>query len=200
MIAPRFLPVVMAPQPPTEWNRTAIGALGQQRRRVVGLHLVGMVDAEHEERRAVRTRACRPCARGCRSRTRTRRSCARAGSRASPGRRRRANSRGIWSARDRRQPARRRCSALCSAVRMSRPIGLSPAIGSSVRSRMMTFFLPASALTTAASGNGRNDVEVNRIRPSRRGARAGSPPPLRCSPPPIPATRTPCRRRRSCTG
>ena len=47
------------------------------------------------------------------------------------------------------------CSALCSAVRMSRPIGLSPAIGSSVRSRMMTFFLPASALTIAASGNGR---------------------------------------------
>ena len=46
-------------------------------------------------------------------------------------------------------------SALLSAVRMSRPIGLSPAIASSVRSRTMTFFFPASALTTAASGNGR---------------------------------------------
>ena len=50
------------------------------------------------------------------------------------------------------------CTALFSAVRTSRPIGLSPAIGSSVRSRMMTFFFPASALTTAASGNGRKTL------------------------------------------
>src|SRR6185503_18546658 len=28
MMAPRFLPVVMAPQPPTEWNRTAIALSG----------------------------------------------------------------------------------------------------------------------------------------------------------------------------
>jgi hypothetical protein len=28
MIAPRFLPVVMAPQPPTEWKRTAIALSG----------------------------------------------------------------------------------------------------------------------------------------------------------------------------
>ena len=45
--------------------------------------------------------------------------------------------------------------ALEKAVRMSRPSGLSPARASSVRSRMMTFFLPASALMTAASGKGR---------------------------------------------
>ena len=28
MMAPRFLPVVMAPQPPMEWNRTAIAPSG----------------------------------------------------------------------------------------------------------------------------------------------------------------------------
>ena len=28
MIAPRFLPVVIAPQPPTEWKRTAIAPSG----------------------------------------------------------------------------------------------------------------------------------------------------------------------------
>ena len=42
-----------------------------------------------------------------------------------------------------------------SAVRMSRPRGLSPARASSVRSRMMTFFLPLSAAMMAASGKGR---------------------------------------------
>src|SRR5437762_25662 len=50
------------------------------------------------------------------------------------------------------------CSALCRAVRTSRPMGLSPAIGSSVRSRMTTFFLPANAATTAASGNRRKTL------------------------------------------
>ena len=49
MIAPRFLPVVIAPQPPTEWNRTAIGLVRQQRRRIVRLHFVGMIDAEDDE-------------------------------------------------------------------------------------------------------------------------------------------------------
>ena len=38
---------------------------------------------------------------------------------------------------------------------MSRPTGLAPAIASSVRSTTMTLFLPASASTTARSGNGR---------------------------------------------
>ena len=40
-------------------------------------------------------------------------------------------------------------------MRMSRPSGLSPESASSVRSRMMTFFLPLSAATMAASGKGR---------------------------------------------
>ena len=154
MMAPRFLPVVMAPQPPIEWKRTAIALSGQQRRRVVGLHFVGMVDAEHHERRAVR-RALAVFAR------------AGAGgelvgaervlgpevARAQPvdaGEQPRHLVGG-----DRAADPASPCSALFSAVRMSRPIGLSPAIGSSVRSRMMTFFLPASALTMAASGNGR---------------------------------------------
>ena len=68
-----------------------------------------------------------------------------------------AEQRGIWSAVIVGRPASP-CSALLSAVRISRPMGLSPAIGSSVRSRMMTFFLPASALTMAASGKGRKTL------------------------------------------
>ena len=68
-------------------------------------------------------------------------------------------SRGIRSGVISGKPAVTGCpfsfSALFSAVRVSRPIGLSPASGSSVRSRMMTFFLPASASTTARSGKGR---------------------------------------------
>ena len=30
MISPRFLPVVIMPQPPIEWNRTAIAPLGSR--------------------------------------------------------------------------------------------------------------------------------------------------------------------------
>ena len=44
---------------------------------------------------------------------------------------------------------------LPSAVRMSRASGLSPASASSVRSMIMTFFFPRSALIIAASGKGR---------------------------------------------
>ena len=63
------------------------GALGQQRWRFVGLHFV-----RDGRRRARRTkclprRACRPCGRGCQWRIRMRRRCARAGNRATPGRR-----------------------------------------------------------------------------------------------------------------
>ena len=54
MIAPRFLPVVIAPQPPTEWKRTAIAPSGSSDGVSSRLHLVGMIDAEHDERHAVR--------------------------------------------------------------------------------------------------------------------------------------------------
>ncbi len=53
MIAPRFLPVVIAPHPPTEWKRTAMLPSGKQRRRIVRLHFVRMVDAERHEPDAV---------------------------------------------------------------------------------------------------------------------------------------------------
>ena len=53
MIAPRFLPVVMAPHPPTEWKRTAIAPSGRSDGVSSDLHFVRMVDAEHHERHAV---------------------------------------------------------------------------------------------------------------------------------------------------
>ena len=49
MIEPRFLPVVIMPQPPMEWNRTAMAPVGQQRRRVLADDGVGMIDAEDED-------------------------------------------------------------------------------------------------------------------------------------------------------
>ena len=72
------------------------------------------------------------------------------------------NSRGIWSGVTSGKPLTTGCpsnlSALFSAVRVSRPMGLSPAIGSSVRSMMIALRLPASASTTARSGNGRKTL------------------------------------------
>jgi len=53
-------------------------------------------------------------------------------------------------------------AALLSAVRMSRPSGLSPDMPSSVRSRMMTFFLPLRALYNSCLGEGTDHVHVNR--------------------------------------
>ena len=50
MMAPRFLPVVIAPQPPTEWKRTATAPSGSSEGVSSRLHLVGVIDAEHDER------------------------------------------------------------------------------------------------------------------------------------------------------
>ncbi len=73
MIAPRFLPVVMAPQPPMEWKRTATAPSGSSEGVSVADDGVGVVDAEDEEADAVRGASCRPCGRGRRWRIHTRR-------------------------------------------------------------------------------------------------------------------------------
>ena len=67
--------------------------------------------------------------------------------------------RGIATASMAGMPASTGCPAmtraLLSAVRISRPSGLSPASGSSVRSSTIALRLPASACAMAGSGNGR---------------------------------------------
>jgi hypothetical protein len=144
------------PQPPIEWKRTAMAPLGQERRRVLADDGVGVVDPEHEEGLAVAAPAAVRAARLARGEL--------VGAERVLGPEV-AGADAVGAAEQARRLLRREgregppnfaaSLALPRATRMSRASGLSPASPSSVRSRMITFFLPRSALMTAASGNGR---------------------------------------------
>jgi hypothetical protein len=125
-IAPRFLPVVMAPQPPMEWKRTATAPSGSSDGSLVADDRVGMVDAEDEEVHAVGgALAVLAGAVGGGELVGADdvlgAEVARAEAVAA------AVDLRDFGERDRGQPRRRPCTALENAVRMSRPSGLSPA-------------------------------------------------------------------------
>jgi hypothetical protein len=157
-ISPRFLPVVIMPQPPMEWNRTAMAPSGSSEGEILADDGVRMVNAQREIGLAIGGAApvlAPGLAQGVFARaervlgTEIARADAIAG----------AEERGVSSGVSTGNPAcagwRAASLALPKATRMSRASGLSPAMPSSVRSRMMTCFLPRNALMTAASGNGR---------------------------------------------
>ncbi len=89
MISPRFLPVVIMPQPPIECKRTAMACSGRSEGVSAEHDRVGVIDAEDEEALAVGGGPAVLALAVSRWRTRRRRARARAGSRATRGRRRR---------------------------------------------------------------------------------------------------------------